>query len=433
MKEKIYKIISVIKKDGFLVMLRKSYQYIKANYIIKINIFQTIYINLNAKKYKKIIDDILDGDYDRVIIWRSTFGWNVPLFQRPQHISRNLAQSKCLVFYEVTTMTDKVKDIAKIENNLHLINFNNRAIKKLLMGKLQKVSKPKYVQIYSTNAITSVDDLMQYMKDGYRVIYEYIDDLSPALLGTKELPKNLTDKYEYILKDKENVFVVVTADEIEKDILTKRGKEKLVFSCNGVDYEHFQNIDREYKFGEKFEAILKQEKPIVGYYGALASWFDYEMVRFLALQRPEYNVVLIGIKYDDTWDKQKLDEVPNIHFLGPRDYSVLKNYADKFTVCTIPFVINEITEATSPLKLFEYMALSKPIVTSNMKECRKYESVFIAKSNEEYVKLIDKTVDMERNKKENEEYFELLEKEALENTWNKKAEVIIDLLKENEE
>jgi len=433
MKEKIYKVISVLKKDGFFVLLKKSWKYIKANYIIKIDIFQTLYIKLNAKKYKTLIDDILSGEYDRIIVWRSTFGWNVPLFQRPQHISKNLAENRCLVFYEVTTMTDKVKSMQKIEDNLYLVNFNNRAMRKLLLNKIQLIDKPKYIQIYSTNATTSASELKGYINDGYRVIYEYIDDLSPALLGTKELPKNLTDKYNYMIEDKENVFVVVTADEIEKDILNKRGKEKLVFSCNGVDHGYFKDIDLNYDFEKEFKNVLEENKPIIGYYGALASWFDYEMVRFLAEQRPEYNVVLIGIKYDDTWDKQGLDEISNIHFLGPRDYSVLKNYADKFNVCTIAFVINEITEATSPLKLFEYMALSKPIVATNMKECRKYESVFIAKTNEEYVSLVDKAINMDANREEQKDYFELLEKEALENTWNKKAEAIIDLLKSNEE
>lgn len=68
---------------------------------------------INKNKYKKNINDILNTKYDRIIIWRSSFGWNVPLYQRPQHIANNLAKQKCLVFYEITKMTDDVDTIKK--------------------------------------------------------------------------------------------------------------------------------------------------------------------------------------------------------------------------------------------------------------------------------------------------------------------------------
>lgn len=63
----------------------------------------------------------------------------------------------------------------------------------------------------------------------FKFIYEYIDHISPVLSGTKDLPKNISDKYEYILNHKKNVYVVVTADNLEKDIIEKRGKENLFF------------------------------------------------------------------------------------------------------------------------------------------------------------------------------------------------------------
>ena len=431
MKDKINKIISIIKKDGLFTAIKKIYKYIQAKYISKINIFSYIYIKLNYRKFKEQIDKILDGNYERIIIWRSSFGWDVPLFQRPQHISKNFSNNNCLVFYEVTTVTDKVKTLKQINTNLFLVNFNNTAMKKLLFTELKKIKKPKYIQFYSTDCTINLTTLKNYINEGYKIIYEYIDDLSPLLVGTKELPVNIKEKYNYMLQDKENVFVVVTADEIEKDVKSKRGTEKLVFSCNGVDYNHFTNIDKNYSFDKKFLNILNSKKPIIGYYGALASWFDYEMIKYLAKSRPEYNIVLLGIKYDDSFDNQNLNKYPNIHFLGSKSYNVLPNYASKFTVCTIPFLINDITQATSPLKLFEYMALGKPIVTTNMNECKKYNSVMIANNKQEFVELIDKSISIYQDN--NSDYFKLLNKEALENTWEAKALSIINLLKKYEE
>lgn len=428
MKENFSKIISVLKKDGILLTIKKIYKYIKSRYLSKINIFSYLNIKLHYKKYSNMFDTILSGNYDRVIIWRSTFGWNVPLFQRPQHISVNLANQKCLIFYEVTTMTDKVSNLKKLSDNLYLINFNNLAIKKLLFKKLEKINKPKYIQIYSTDCNMPLDDLKQYINNGFKIIYEYIDDLSPELVGTKELPKNQIDKYNYMLSDKDNVFVIVTANEIEKDVMQKRGNEKLAFSCNGVNIEHFKNIDKDFIFDNEYKKILEMKKPIIGYYGALASWFDYNLLKYLAEKRPEYNFVLFGIKYDDSLDKSDIEKYSNIFFLGSRNYGVLQNYASKFNVCTIPFLINDITKATSPVKLFEYMALGKPIVTTAMTECKKYKSVFISNTYDEFVDLVDNAISLN-----DKSYFELLQKEALENTWFEKAKIIINLLKSFED
>ena len=118
MKDKIAKLYSVIKKDGVFKTIKKLSLYFKAEYGSKLNIFSISYYKINRKKYENIINNILKQDYERIIIWKSDFGWNVPLFQRPQHIAKNLSNQDCLIFYEVTSMTDKVKDIMKINDNL---------------------------------------------------------------------------------------------------------------------------------------------------------------------------------------------------------------------------------------------------------------------------------------------------------------------------
>ena len=325
-------------------------------------------------------------------------------------------------------MTDKVKDIEKIYDNLYLVNLKNTVIKKIIMEKVQMLNKNKYIQFYSTDYNIPLKELQNYIAQGFKVIYEYIDDMSPEIVGTNEIPKNMLDKYNNMLQDKENVFVIVTADRLEKDIIEKRGKEKLAFSCNGVDYEHFNHINTEFKFDKDFENILKMKKPIIGYYGALANWMDYDLVKYLAKNRPNYNIVFFGVKYDDSLEKSKVLDYNNVFFLGKRDYKVLKNYAEKFDVCTIPFKINDITKATSPVKLFEYMALGKPIVTTQMDECKKYKSVMIANDEKEFLDLIDIAL----SKCNDDDYINLLKQEAMENTWDKKAEIIVNLLKNNE-
>lgn len=424
MKDKLSKIKSVIKKKGFLGFMKAFLKYIKSELRYIFSLTHKIDFFINQNRYQKYIYKILTEDsYDRIIIWRSSFGWNVPLYQRPQHISNNLSKLRCLVFYEVTTMTDQVNTIHKLQDNLYLVNFKNQQYTKRLLKAIDDINKTKYLQFYSTDWVLSVKTIKDYIKKGYKIIYEYIDELSPTLSGTKDLPGNVREKYDYAMQDIKNVLVVVTADLLEKDVISKRGEANLVFSSNGVDYDFLQIIDNDFKFEKEFKDLIDDTKPLIGYYGALAKWFDYELIKKIA-NTNKYNIVLFGIKYDDSYNNSKLDGYKNVYFLGPRDYKVLKNYASKIDILTIPFLINDITKATSPIKVFEYMALKKPIVTTNMPECKKYKSVLIGKNHQEFINQLNQALKL----KNDDKYLKLLETEAKKNDWQEKARVINDLL-----
>jgi len=87
--------------------------------------------------------------------------------------------------------------------------------------------------------------------------------------------------------------------------------------------------------------------------------------------------------------------------------------------------LNDITASTSPVKIFEYMALHKPIIITDLYECRDYESIMIAKNHDEFIKLLDKALKL----KDDKNYIKKLDNEAQENDWSKKAKVIVDAIK----
>ena len=77
-----------------------------------------------------------------------------------------------------------------------------------------------------------------------------------------------------------------------------------------------------------------------------------------------------------------------------KKYDDLAKYAVYFDVCTIPFLINEITVATNPLKVFEYMALGIPTVcTRDLCECEGYEGVLMSKNDDEFIQNIKKAIE----------------------------------------
>ena len=128
-------------------------------------------------------------------------------------------------------------------------------------------------------------------------------------------------------------------------------------------------------------------------------------------------IILIGVEHDDSLKKSGLLERKNVRYFGKKPYDVLAGYVHYFDVCMIPFVLNEITEATSPVKLFEYMAMEKPVVSTALPECMKYDPVVIAYSQEEFVEAVYDCW----NGREDQKRKEQLNRCAWENDWSAKA------------
>jgi GT2 family glycosyltransferase/glycosyltransferase involved in cell wall biosynthesis len=108
-------------------------------------------------------------------------------------------------------------------------------------------------------------------------------------------------------------------------------------------------------------------RPVIGYAGALSSsWFDTSLLVTLAERRPDWTFVLIGPA--DAELQVTVDTCPNILLLGEVPYTDLPRYVADFDVAIIPFLVNELTRATDPVKLYEYFAATKPVVVTPMPE-----------------------------------------------------------------
>src|SRR5438045_8807966 len=101
----------------------------------------------------------------------------------------------------------------------------------------------------------------------------------------------------------------------------------------------------------------------------------------VAAARPDWNFLLIGPVYDLSMRERgrRLLKRANVNWLGARTYESLPSYLHVFDVALIPFVINDITSATSPLKLYEYFAGGKPVIATSMPECQACSQVPIAR------------------------------------------------------
>ena len=223
----------------------------------------------------------------------------------------------------------------------------------------------------------------------------------------------------------EKINIIVTATNLLNEISKKR-KKNFCISTNGVNVEDFLiNKEENYKNAKLDELIkLKNNTDItLCYFGALAKWFDYKLIQNIVEANSNIGVVLIGVDYDMSFHKSGLEKYENVLFLGPIKYNELKYYASICDILTIPFIINEITESTSPVKLFEYMALRKPIITTNLRECRSYHCVKIINNYNEFIEAINLVRD------DSWPYSKKMQlEEAYKNSWENKVKSIINLL-----
>lgn len=356
-----------------------------------------------------------------VMVLPELVDWNIPLFQRPQQLAMAFAQQGILFVFVTPNGLDNCRGITRIQENCYLIE------KQYIPDTIRRAAehgKEVVLDICSTDNLHFLPWIKQWADFGCKILYEYIDEISDDITG--KVPAATRERHEVLLKDK-SVYIVATADKLYDEVIKKRGSNaRCLNSGNGVDCQHFRQPEDFTKVPEEAAQIIRKGKPIIGYFGAIANWFDFELIMEAANKRPQYEFMLIGPHYGNHNLKilKEMKKLSNVHLVGAINYHTLPFVAHYFTVATIPFVINEITESTSPIKLFEYMAMGKPVVTTPMRECFKYSVVRIGRTTEEYVLCLDEAV----KETKDPECAKRMMKIADENSWLIKAQEITKLL-----
>ena len=238
---------------------------------------------------------------------------------------------------------------------------------------------------------------------GWTLVYDCMDEwnsfpgMKPQLLAAEELLVREAD------------LVTVSAQRLLDKWQGRNARVELV--RNATDFEHFAT-------GSEERLLEGVPHPIAGYFGAIAPWFDVELLAAVAAQRPQYSFVVIGGVFDV--DVKALQALPNVHLLGQQPYARMPGYLREFDVCLIPFVVSEITAATDPVKFYEYISLGKPVVSTFMPELAPYgELLYHAGDGDDFLRKLDLAV-TEHDEPLRARRIEV----ARENTWAARAAVL---------
>ena len=330
------------------------------------------------------------------VICFSIIDWSFR-FQRPQQLMSQFAANGHRVFYLSATKFRSVHSRPKfhaeqIAKNLFEVRIAARSqpdlYRDVIEGKEVEVSLDS---LDSLRRAFNINEAISYVmipswgrvalqtgrEWGWRVIYDCMDEwenfpgIKPTLL---EMETKLVERCD---------LLVVTAQRLFDKWLPYQ--RPMVLARNGADYDFYQRRLRRNKL------LNGVSRPVVGYFGAIADWFDVDLLVDVAQSRPGYNFVLLGGVFD--MDVSRLRNLPNVKLLGQQPYETMPEYLYNFDVCIIPFKINSITEATDPVKLYEYLSGGKPVVSVALPELTDYrDHLHIAENASDFAQKIDRAI-----------------------------------------
>jgi glycosyltransferase involved in cell wall biosynthesis len=168
----------------------------------------------------------------------------------------------------------------------------------------------------------------------------------------------------------------------------KRGLNQNVHaSPHGVDFDLFAQASG--PSTEAAEETRAFQGPVIGYFGTIGEWMDYELVLYLARSRPQWTFLFVGFAAA----AGPLRDCPNIVLPGPRPYEELPRWAKAFSVAIYPPLVNRQTKHSNPLKLREYLATGKPVVSVTTPETARFADVVaLADTREGFLAAIERAL-----------------------------------------
>ena len=186
---------------------------------------------------------------------------------------------------------------------------------------------------------------------------------------------------EALARQADQVFVASRALLEAKQTLNPH----TAYSPHGVDVELFQQaLDPALPLAA---AARHLAHPVIGFFGLLEAWTDLELLSYLARSRPEWTFLLIGRAAVDV---SALRSLPNVVLPGPQPHETLPRWAKAFDAAIVPLRQNEQVRHSNPLKVREYLAMGKPVVSVRIPEVERFaDCIGIARTHEEFLAQIE--------------------------------------------
>jgi glycosyltransferase involved in cell wall biosynthesis len=223
-------------------------------------------------------------------------------------------------------------------------------------------------------------------------------------------------RYDCRLKAKADLTVFVNRTLCEHE---RHQCNKTIFLDHGVDFDMFTTAEHKREIPSD---IANVRRPIVGFFGGIDDHtFDLNFVEKVIDKLPQISFVFIGSASSDC---SRLLAKNNVKMLGQKPYEQIPHYGKYFDAAIMPWRQNRWIEVCNPVKLKEYLALGKPIISTPFPELGKYlDVVYVAETPEEFAQCIEVAL-----AEDNDERITARRKKIEKATWDSKAELVLEEL-----
>lgn len=114
------------------------------------------------------------------------------------------------------------------------------------------------------------------------------------------------------------------------------------------------------------EKLCDPRERVFGYVGTIGHWFDFAAIEAILKADEKNQVVLVGPV------EQKSFEHPRLFYLGTVPHEKVAGLIQTFDVCLYPFLKNELLDTIDPVKIYEYLAMNKPVLAVRSPETEKF-------------------------------------------------------------
>lgn len=215
------------------------------------------------------------------------------------------------------------------------------------------------------------------------------------------------------------IFVSGTLFDQERD-----GCKRAMRLDHGVDFDFFASAeDDPYRPPE----LADIPKPIIGFYGGFAEHTtDIALLREVAEQLPERSFVFVG---KPNQESEQLATLDNVWMLGQKPYDQIAHYGKCFDVTIMPWKQNHWIQACNPIKLKEYLALGKPVVSTPFAELENYmDVVYKAQNAGGFARAIERAL-----AEDSPEKVAARRGKVMDSTWDRKAQIVLEELYSSED